>query len=90
MPWRRTRQRKAVLSALHDCAGFTSARELHEALEADGIPIGLTTVYRALHALDRSGQVDVVREKSPGSAVGRYAAYSAAAQRTVLPALRSP
>ncbi|WP_240797851.1 Fur family transcriptional regulator [Streptomyces sp. F001] len=64
VPWRPTRQRKAVLSALHDCAGFTSAQELHEALEADGIPIGLTTVYRALHALDRSGQVDVVREKS--------------------------
>ncbi|MEU2271460.1 Fur family transcriptional regulator [Streptomyces olindensis] len=63
-PWRPTRQRKAVLSALHDRPGFTSAQELHEALEADGITIGLTTVYRTLHALDRSGQVDVVREKT--------------------------
>jgi Fur family ferric uptake transcriptional regulator len=63
-PWRPTRQRKAVLSALHDRAGFTSAQELHEALEADGVTIGLTTVYRTLHALDRSGQVDVVREKT--------------------------
>lgn len=42
----------------------TSAQELHEALEADGITIGLTTVYRARHALDRSGQVDVEREKT--------------------------
>jgi Fur family ferric uptake transcriptional regulator len=61
---RTTRQRKAVLSALHQRADFTSAQELHEALEADGITIGLTTVYRTLHALDRSGQVDVVRERS--------------------------
>ncbi|MER7054164.1 transcriptional repressor [Streptomyces sp. NPDC000351] len=63
-PWRATRQRKAVLSALHDRPGFTSAQELHEALEADGVTIGLTTVYRTLRALDRSGRVDVVREKS--------------------------
>ncbi|MGW0999407.1 Fur family transcriptional regulator [Streptomyces sp. NPDC002523] len=63
-PLRPTRQRKAVMSALHQRAGFTSAQELHEALEADGITIGLTTVYRTLHALDRSGQLDVVREKS--------------------------
>ncbi|MET9358662.1 Fur family transcriptional regulator [Streptomyces sp. NPDC006617] len=61
---RTTRQRTAVLSALQQQEGFTSAQELHEALEADGITIGLTTVYRTLHALDRSGQVDVVREKS--------------------------
>ncbi|MEV7084253.1 Fur family transcriptional regulator [Streptomyces sp. NPDC093516] len=61
---RTTRQRTAVLNALHRRADFTSAQELHEALEADGITIGLTTVYRTLHALDRSGQVDVVRERS--------------------------
>lgn len=52
------------MSALHQRAGFTSAQELHEALEADGITIGLTTVYRTLHALDRSGRLDVVRERS--------------------------
>ncbi|GAA3994168.1 Fur family transcriptional regulator [Streptomyces marokkonensis] len=63
-PWRPTRQRRAVLGALHDRTGFTSAQELHEALEADGITIGLTTVYRTLRALDRSGRVDVVREKT--------------------------
>jgi Fur family ferric uptake transcriptional regulator len=64
VPLRTTRQRKAVMSALHQQAGFTSAQELHEAMAADGITIGLTTVYRTLHALDRSGQVDVVRERS--------------------------
>ncbi|MGK9461697.1 Fur family transcriptional regulator [Streptomyces sp. G6] len=63
-PLRTTRQRTAVMSALQQRAGFTSAQDLHEALEVDGITIGLTTVYRTLHALDRSGQVDVVREKS--------------------------
>ncbi|MFG3662312.1 Fur family transcriptional regulator [Streptomyces sp. NPDC047706] len=62
--WRPTRQRKAVLSALHERAGFTSAQELHEALEADGTTIGLTTVYRTLSALERAGQVDVVRGKT--------------------------
>ncbi|MCT7356151.1 transcriptional repressor [Streptomyces sp. 15-116A] len=62
--WRPTRQRKAILRALHERAGFTSAQELHEALEADGITIGLTTVYRTLSALERAGQVDVVRERT--------------------------
>lgn len=52
------------MTALHQRAGFTSAQELYEALEADGTPIDLTTVHRTLHALDRSGQPDVVREKS--------------------------
>ncbi|MFL9655072.1 Fur family transcriptional regulator [Streptomyces sp. PB17] len=52
------------MNALHRRSGFTSAQELYEALEADGITIGLTTVYRTLHALDRSGQLDVVRDKS--------------------------
>ncbi|MDT0614377.1 Fur family transcriptional regulator [Streptomyces sp. DSM 40712] len=63
-PLRLTRQRKAVMTALYQRAGFPSAQELHEALEAEGITIGLTTVYRTLHALDRSGQLDVVREES--------------------------
>ncbi|MFE8919599.1 Fur family transcriptional regulator [Streptomyces rochei] len=63
-PWRPTRQRTAVLNALDGRTGFTSAQELHEALEADGVTIGLTTVYRTLHALDRSGRVDVVRDRT--------------------------
>ncbi|MEU2494276.1 Fur family transcriptional regulator [Streptomyces sp. NPDC007883] len=63
-PWRPTRQRMAVLSALYERAGFASAQELHEALAAEGITVGLTTVYRTLHALDHSGQVDVVRDRT--------------------------
>ncbi|MFH0515675.1 Fur family transcriptional regulator [Streptomyces sp. M41] len=63
-PRRTTRQRKAVLSALHSHGGFASAQDLHEVLEADGVTIGLTTVYRTLHVLDHSGQVDVIRERT--------------------------
>ncbi|WP_435879405.1 Fur family transcriptional regulator [Streptomyces tirandamycinicus] len=63
-PRRSTRQRKAVLSALHAHGGFASARDLHAALEAGGTAIGLTTVYRTLHALESSGQVDVMRERT--------------------------
>lgn len=59
----RARTRLANRSLRHGESAF-SAQELHEALEADGITIGLTTVYRTLHALDRSGRLDVVREKS--------------------------
>ncbi|MER7840658.1 transcriptional repressor [Streptomyces sp. NPDC096040] len=62
--WRTTRQRLAVMGALHDCPGFTSARELHAALEAGGATVGLTTVYRTLRTLERTGHVDVVREKT--------------------------
>jgi Fur family ferric uptake transcriptional regulator len=62
--WRSTRQRSAVLRVLHDCAGFVSARELHAVLTAGGSTVGLTTVYRTLRTLERTGRVDVVREKS--------------------------
>ncbi|WP_231627943.1 transcriptional repressor [Streptomyces sp. Z38] len=44
------------MSALQQRAGFTSAQDLHEALEVDGITIGLTTVYRTLHALTAPGR----------------------------------
>ncbi|MFJ3933958.1 Fur family transcriptional regulator [Streptomyces sp. NPDC090029] len=64
VPPRSTRQRQAVLGALHARGAFTSARDLHEALTADGVAIGLTTVYRALHVLNHSGQVDVIREST--------------------------
>lgn len=54
----------AVVSALDSQVGFTSAQELHETLEAEGIAVGLTTVYRTLNALNRSGRVDVVRDRT--------------------------
>ncbi|MER5917812.1 transcriptional repressor [Streptomyces sp. NPDC001982] len=62
--WRSTWQRSAVLRALHDCPDFASARELHAALAAGGTTVGLTTVYRTLRTLERTGLVDVVRDKS--------------------------
>ncbi|WP_018546225.1 Fur family transcriptional regulator [Streptomyces sp. LaPpAH-108] len=62
--WRSTRQRAATLRALRDATGFVSATELHAALTADGVTIGLTTVYRTLRVLERTGHVDVVREKT--------------------------
>ncbi|OMI35625.1 Fur family transcriptional regulator [Streptomyces sparsogenes] len=62
--WRATRQRGAVLRALHDAADFTSARELHGALMADGAVVGLTTVYRTLRLLEREGRVDIVRDEA--------------------------
>ncbi|MDQ1049221.1 Fur family transcriptional regulator [Streptomyces sp. V4I2] len=61
--WRSTRQRNAVLRALHDSPEFVSAKELHEALADTGGTVGLTTVYRTLRMLERAGHVDVVRDK---------------------------
>ncbi|MFE7623139.1 transcriptional repressor [Streptomyces sp. NPDC057509] len=49
---------------LHNCADFVSARTLHAAAESAGIAVGLTIVYRTLHLLERSGHVDVVRDRS--------------------------
>jgi Fur family ferric uptake transcriptional regulator len=62
--WRSTRQRDAVLRALRESPGFVSARVLHESLTATGSPVGLTTVYRTLRVLERTGRVDVVRERT--------------------------
>ncbi|MER8029934.1 transcriptional repressor [Streptomyces bauhiniae] len=62
--WRSTRQRAALLRALREAADFVSATDLHAALTADGAAIGLTTVYRTLRVLERTGHVDVTREKT--------------------------
>jgi Fur family transcriptional regulator, ferric uptake regulator len=59
---RTTRQRTAVLSVLTGCQDFVSAQELHALLTAADVPIGLTTVYRALRDLEAAGGVDVVRD----------------------------
>jgi len=52
-----------LLSALDACGGFASAQGLHAALPADGSRIGLTTIYRRLHELERAGLVDVARDE---------------------------
>jgi Fur family ferric uptake transcriptional regulator len=63
---RQTRQRAAILEALGGCRDFVSARELHVLLGSGGVSIGLTTVYRALHDLERAELVDVVRDEAGG------------------------
>jgi Fur family ferric uptake transcriptional regulator len=45
---------------------FVSARELHALLVAETLPIGLTTVYRALREMEADGGVDVVRDEAGG------------------------
>lgn len=64
MGGRVTPQRMAVLRALTGRQDFVSAQQLHALLVADGVRIGLTTVYRALRDLEASGGADVVREKA--------------------------
>lgn len=63
MSGRITRQRAAVLNGLTRCHEFVSAQELHALLTADGTQVGLTTVYRSLRDLERTGGVDVVRDE---------------------------
>ncbi|MFW6693097.1 Fur family transcriptional regulator [Streptomyces sp. MAR4 CNX-425] len=61
---RRTRQRAAVFGALERGGDFVSAQQLHAQLAAAGVTVGLTTVYRTLRELERTGRVDVVRDLS--------------------------
>ena len=58
---RETRQRKEVLAALEG-GDALPAQELHGRLRARGSKIGLATVYRTLHLLEREGSIDVLRE----------------------------
>ena len=61
---RNTRQRRALLEALAEHPEFTSAQALHQRLSERGESIGLTTVYRTLHALTQAGLVDAVRDEA--------------------------
>lgn len=58
---RATPQASAVEAALASSTEFRTAQDLHAQLRADGIRIGLTTVYRRLQALVDAAAVDVVR-----------------------------
>lgn len=58
---RHTRQQSEVRIALAGASGFRSAQQLHAHLRDRGIRIGLTTVYRILHSLADSGEIDVMR-----------------------------
>ena len=55
---RNTWQREAVREALDETEGFISAQALHSSLHANGSPIGLATVYRALGDLAANGEAD--------------------------------
>ncbi|WEV23956.1 transcriptional repressor [Streptomyces sp. 71268] len=75
---RHTPQRAAVLRVIADSARFLSAQELHAQLGADGVSIGLTTVYRSVQVLARDGLLDVVRDAAGGR---RYRHRPAAGHR---------
>lgn len=59
-PRRATRQRAAVADVLDRTDGFATAQQLHLLLVETGESVGLTTVYRSLHALASAGVVDAV------------------------------
>ena len=70
---RPTRQRTAVLELLDEQDTFRSAQDIFTEMRSDGAKIGLTTVYRALQALNDDGRVDVLRTDE-GEAVYRACA----------------
>lgn len=53
-----TRTERAVLDILSGAEAFVSAQELHARLRAAGGTAGLSSVYRALRALEQAGEVD--------------------------------
>jgi Fur family ferric uptake transcriptional regulator len=57
---RSTWQKTAVKEQLDAFQGFVSAQELHQEILAVGKKLGLTTVYRALTELVRSGEADAL------------------------------
>src|SRR3982750_2339508 len=61
---RTTRQRAAVRAVFQDLDGFHSAQEVHARLRADGDPVGLSTVYRAVQSLADDGELDSIRTDS--------------------------
>jgi Fur family ferric uptake transcriptional regulator len=57
---RSTKQRAAILEAMMRRREFLSAQQLHQSIEASGVVIGLSTVYRTLTAMSELGDVDVI------------------------------
>jgi Fur family ferric uptake transcriptional regulator len=56
-----TKAEAAVLAVLDTTPSFLSAQDIHARLRAGGGRVGLTSVYRALSALNDAGAVDVLR-----------------------------
>ena len=57
---RSTKQRNSVIEILKENAGFISAQALHVILRNSGSSVGLSTVYRTMTSMLKSGEVDVV------------------------------
>lgn len=55
---------RAVLAELDRARGFRSAADVHLALRSGGGRVGLSTVYRHLHDLTATGQVEAVHGSS--------------------------
>ena len=55
-----TRNRLLVLEELARESDDATAQELHQRLVRRGRPIGLATVYRALHAMSKAGVIDAL------------------------------
>ena len=55
---RSARQRAAVGAAMARMGGFRSAQDVHARMHADGSGVSLSTVYRAVQALTRDGELD--------------------------------
>lgn len=60
---RRTKQRQAIQDVLSILSGFSSAKEIHEALNSRGESVGLSTVYRNLVSLSDAKEVDTIRSE---------------------------
>jgi len=58
---RMTPQRESVLTQLRSSSGFQSAQQIHTALVAAGVSIGLATVYRTLTALSDDKAIDELK-----------------------------
>lgn len=58
---RTTKQQVAVAEQLQTQEDFVSAQDLHASLKADGVSVGLATVYRVLQAMAADGDIDVLR-----------------------------
>jgi Fur family ferric uptake transcriptional regulator len=54
-------RRDDVIGALADAPGFLGAQAVYARIRADGVGIGLATVYRILQSLVGTGEADVVR-----------------------------
>jgi Fur family ferric uptake transcriptional regulator len=70
-----SRSRDAVHEILRRSESFRSAQDIFTEMRSVGAKIGLTTVYRALQALNDDGRVDVLRTDD-GEAVYRACASS--------------